>query len=67
MKIAGFCSANNAIAPDFFTHTAQLGRWMGEAGHTLVFGGCNQGLHGVCGAGRPRGWRTHHRRGAKGH
>ena len=44
MKIAVFCSANNAIDPDFFTLTAQLGRWMGEAGHTLVFGGCNQGL-----------------------
>lgn len=44
MKIAVFCSANSAIDPDFFTYTEELGRWIGEAGHTLVFGGTNQGL-----------------------
>lgn len=44
MKIAVFCSANSNLDPDFFTMTEELGRWMGENGHTLVFGGCNLGL-----------------------
>jgi len=44
MKIAIYCSANSKIDPDFFQATAELGRWMGKNGHTLVFGGCNLGL-----------------------
>ena len=44
MKICIFCSANTDIDPDFFQMTAELGRWIGENGHTLVFGGCNIGL-----------------------
>lgn len=44
MKIGIFCSANDNIDPDFFKLTAELGRWVGEQGHTLVFGGSNQGL-----------------------
>lgn len=44
MNIGIFCSANNSIEPVYFEKTAELGRWMGENGHTLVFGGCNMGL-----------------------
>lgn len=44
MKIAVFCSANKNIDPDFFTLTEELGVWMAENGHDLVFGGCNMGL-----------------------
>ena len=44
MKIAVFCSANKNIDPDFFTMTEELGKWMGENGHDVVFGGCNIGL-----------------------
>lgn len=44
MKIAVFCSANSNLDPDFFKMTEELGRWMAENGHTLVFGGCNLGL-----------------------
>lgn len=44
MKIGIFCSANLDIDPDFFSLTRELGTWMGEKGHTLVFGGCNMGL-----------------------
>ncbi len=44
MKIAVFCSANTNINPDFFTLTEELGRWAGENGHAIVFGGCNMGL-----------------------
>ncbi len=44
MKIAVFCSANKNIDPDFFTMTEEMGKWMTENGHDLVFGGCNSGL-----------------------
>ena len=44
MKIAVYCSANKNIDPDFFTMTEELGKWMGENGHDVVFGGCNMGL-----------------------
>ena len=44
MKICIFCSANQQIDPDFFTLTAELGRWAAEQGHTIVYGGVNQGL-----------------------
>ena len=44
MKVAVFCSANNAIDPDFFTMTEELGRRLAREGHTVVFGGCNIGL-----------------------
>ena len=44
MNIGIFCSANNSIEPVYFEKTAELGRWMGHNGHTLVFGGCNMGL-----------------------
>lgn len=44
MKIGVFCSANSNIDPDFLSMTEELGTWIGEHGHTLVFGGCNLGL-----------------------
>lgn len=44
MKIGVFCSANNNIDPDFFALTEELGRWMGENGHAVVYGGCDMGL-----------------------
>ena len=44
MKIGVFCSANSNIDPDFFSLTRELGTWIGQKGHTLVFGGCNMGL-----------------------
>jgi len=44
MKICVFCSANANIDPDFFRMTEELGRWMAQEGHTLVYGGVNQGL-----------------------
>lgn len=44
MKIGIFCSANNNIDPDFFRLADELATWMGNNGHTLVWGGCNLGL-----------------------
>ncbi len=44
MKICIFCSANQHIDPEFFTLTQELGEWIASEGHTLVYGGVNQGL-----------------------
>lgn len=44
MKIAVFCSANENIDPEFFKITEELGAWMAENHHALIFGGSNQGL-----------------------
>ena len=44
MKICVFCSANQQIDPEFFTMTEELGRWAADYGHSIVYGGVNQGL-----------------------
>lgn len=49
MKIAVYCSANNDIAKEYFDATRELGEWMAQEGHTLVWGGGNCGLMGCIG------------------
>ena len=44
MKICVFCSANEQIDSEFFTLTEELGKWAAENGHSIVYGGVNQGL-----------------------
>ena len=44
MKICVFCSANQQIDPAFFALTEELGAWAAENGHSIVYGGVNQGL-----------------------
>ena len=44
MKICVFCSANQQIDPDFFAKTDELGVWAAKNGHSIVYGGVNQGL-----------------------
>ena len=44
MKICIFCSANENLNPEFFRRTRDLGLWAAREGHTIVFGGVNQGL-----------------------
>ena len=44
MKICVFCSANQQIDPDFFQMTEELGVWAAKNGHSIVYGGVNQGL-----------------------
>ena len=44
MKICIFCSANQQIDPDYFRMTEELGQWATREGHTIVYGGVNQGL-----------------------
>ena len=44
MKICIFCSANRQIDKDFFHLTEELGTWIVNHGHTVVYGGVNMGL-----------------------
>ena len=44
MKICVFCSANQQIDNEFFTMTEELGAWAAKNGHSIVYGGVNQGL-----------------------
>ena len=44
MKICIFCSANQQIDPEFFAKTEELGKWAAKNGHSIVYGGVNQGL-----------------------
>ena len=44
MKICVFCSANGQIDPIYFQAAEKLGRWAAGNGHTIVYGGVNQGL-----------------------
>ena len=44
MRIAVYCSARTAIAPEFFEDARTLGWWIGSGGHTLVYGGLQMGL-----------------------
>ena len=59
MKICVFCSANKQIDSEFFTMTEELGKWAAENGHTIVYGGVNQGLMECVGkAAKENGGRT---------
>ena len=59
MKICVFCSANQQIDPEFFTMTEELGAWAAENGHSIVYGGVNQGLmEAVAKAAKGAGGRT---------
>jgi len=44
MKIAVYCSAKDAISEEYLALGDALGTWIGEHGHTLVYGGATGGL-----------------------
>ena len=44
MKIVVYCSANPNLPQDITDIAIVLGRWIGECGHSLVYGGVNAGL-----------------------
>ena len=44
MRVAVYCSANSHIDEEYFRKTEELGRWLAQNGHTLVFGGTDLGL-----------------------
>jgi hypothetical protein len=44
MKIAVYCSSREDLEEKFVQPAIALGRWIGEHGHTLVYGGVKSGL-----------------------
>ncbi len=44
MKIAVYCSSREGLAPQYVESAQALGAWIGEHGHTLVYGGVKSGL-----------------------
>ena len=44
MKIVVYCSASSDLPQEIIDIASLLGRWIGEGGHTLVYGGVNAGL-----------------------
>lgn len=47
MRIAVYCSAKENLAPQIIDDTRRFGTWIGENGHTLVYGGLQRGLMGI--------------------
>ncbi len=43
-KIGIFCSSSNRLDKFYYDAAERLGRWMGEHGKTLVYGGANCGI-----------------------
>ncbi|MGN0234873.1 MAG: TIGR00730 family Rossman fold protein [Paludibacteraceae bacterium] len=44
MKIAVYCSAKDSVHERYKRMAVRLGTWIGEQGHTLVYGGATGGL-----------------------
>ncbi len=44
MNIAVYCSSREGLPQEVEATAIALGKWMGEHGHTLVYGGVNAGL-----------------------
>ena len=44
MRIAVYCSAKDSIPEEYLALGDALGKWLGENGHTLVYGGATGGL-----------------------
>ena len=44
MNIVVYCSANADLPDEITSIATALGKWIGEGGHTLVYGGVNAGL-----------------------
>jgi uncharacterized protein (TIGR00730 family) len=44
MRIAVYCSAKDRIPEEYLSLGDTLGKWIAEAGHTLVYGGATGGL-----------------------
>lgn len=47
VNITVYCGAHEGRDPEFTKRAAELGSWMAEHGHRLVFGGGNFGMMGV--------------------
>ena len=47
MNITIYCGNNTGVDPEFVKRAVELGHWMGNNGHGLVFGGGNSGMMGA--------------------
>ena len=47
MNIAVYCGSSSGNNPKFIESSKVLGRWIGENGHNLVYGGASKGLMGA--------------------
>ena len=47
MNIAVYCGSSIGNNPNFIESAGILGRWIGENGHTLVYGGASRGIMGA--------------------
>ena len=47
MNIAVYCAASQSNDSTFDVRTEELGKWMAQKNHTLVYGGGNTGLMGI--------------------
>ena len=47
MNIAVYCAASQSNCSTFDERTEELGKWMAQKNHTLVYGGGNTGLMGI--------------------
>lgn len=47
MNIVVYCGSSSGAEEAFTGSAKELGRWIGEHGHTLVYGGSNTGLMGA--------------------
>ena len=47
MNIAVYCAASQSNDSTFDERTEELGKWMAQKNHTLVYGGGNTGLMGI--------------------
>ena len=43
-NIGVFCSSSDRMEPVYYDEAARLGKWIGQQGRTLVYGGANCGL-----------------------
>lgn len=46
-SVCVYCGSRNGVAPSFVQVAQEAGRWIGERGGQLVYGGGNNGLMGV--------------------
>ncbi|WP_455485331.1 LOG family protein [Gemella sp.] len=47
MKVTVFCGANNGKSESYINNATELGKWITDNNHTLVYGGGKIGLMGV--------------------
>ncbi|MBQ0066144.1 MAG: TIGR00730 family Rossman fold protein [Firmicutes bacterium] len=47
MKIAVYCGSGTGNKPNVISKTVELGNWIGKNGHTLIYGGGDEGLMGI--------------------